>query len=662
MSVRRYAAASVALVLAVGGPALAATSRATSAAGSASSGLTLFDVTAGGHQVRVGHVVLTGDTTGGSPAAKIVVTPVTADGTSYGEQTVTPAAPMDVPSVESPPTVSRLATVRSPAIAAVASTADGASARVSTTTLGALSVLGLPVELDGQVSVGSVVDRTGASGEKTLTLRNVALPSIADLLGALGLDLSKLPPATLTSLVERLGLVTDTITTARQALDTALAPVQSQLDAAAKTAADAQAAVTQTTATLTSQHASLADAQAALASATSQLQSALPTLQRAGLLDPVTGLLPSPSPVPLPTSSPLAVPLPLPTGAPSLPLVSPSPLPSIALPTTLTPVTQALVDAYDAAKTTYDQALSAVNATTSQLNTLTTILNTASSTVNSLLAQVQPQVDALVAAVTARLDATPLVSLDSVTVRTRAAATSAAAGGQAAEVVGGEVSGLHVLGTDVLSNVLGSSSVELLALADNKLAAVTTALNGVTSTLSSVLSNVPLLPTLSVPAPHVGLLTKSTSTSVSGGFGRASASLRLLQITVPSITLPAAVALPGASSLPAFGALRAQAVGDLVSTPITLDLGTLSDVVAFRPAASTTSEPADSAPGSVPAGSTPGGSVPGDSTPSGSTPTGSVPTSGVPQLPHTGLPAGLALAALGLVAAGCALRRTRAQV
>src|SRR4051794_27880384 len=601
VSVRRYAVAGVALVLLAAGPAMAGTTSPAPAAGTASSGLTLFDLAVGGHQLHVGGVVLSGDTTGSTPSAKVVVTPVTADGTSYGEQTVTPAAPATVPSMDTsstaPSSLSRLATVRSPAMTAAASTADGASARVSTTTLGALSVLGLPVQLDGQVTVGSVVDKAGATGEKTLTLRNVALPSIADLLGALGLDLSALPPATLTSLVERLGLVTDTITTARQTLETALGPIQSQLDAAQKTAADAQAAVAQTTATLTSQQASLADAQSALAAATGQLQGALPTLQRAGL-----GL-----PLPLPTSSPVAVPLPLPTDAPSLPLVSPSPLPSIALPTVLTPATQALADAVDAAKSTYDKAVSAVNSTTSQLNTLTSILNTASQTVNGLLSQVQPQVDALVAAVTARLDATPLVSLDSVTVRTRAAATSAAAGGQTAEIIGGEVRGLHVLGNDVLSNVLGSTSVDLLGLADSKLAAVTSALNGVTSTLSSVLSNVPLLPTLSVPAPHVGLLTKTTSTSVSGGFGRASTSLRLLQISVPAITLPAAVALPGASSLPAYGALRASAVGDLVSTPITLNLGTLTDVVAFRPAAS-----------AVTAG--PGGSPPPRAPPRGSGP------------------------------------------
>jgi hypothetical protein len=386
--------------------------------------------------------------------------------------------------------------------------------------------------------------------------------------------------------------------------------------------------------------------------------------------------LPSASPVALPTASPLAVPLPLPTDAAPVPLLSPAPLPSISLPVDPTAATQVLVDAYTAAKTSYDAALAAVNTATTDLNTLTTLLNTASSTVNSLLAQVQTQVDALVAAVVSVLDATPLVSLDSVTVRTRAVVTSASAGGQASEVVGGEVSGLRVLGTDVLSDVLGTSRVELTDLAGAPLAAVTRAINGLTGTLSSVLSNVPTLPTLSVPAPTVGLLTKSTSTSVSGGFGQASDLVRVLQLTLPAITLPAAVALPGASSLPAFASLpaggaalvRAQAVGDLVSTPVTVGLGTLSDTVSFRPAvAAQTAAPGGAAPGgTAPGGTSPGGSTPGSTMPGGSVPGGStpdttapdlVPTGGVPQLPRTGLPAGLPAFAALLLAGAVVLRR-----
>lgn len=667
------------VVAALAVPAKGATSLvATPAVGSASSGLTLLDLALGGHQLRVGTVLLSSDTTGAAPSASVVVTPVEVDGADYGQQTVTPAStPLTVPgmstSARTPAALSGLVSASSPTISASASNTDGASSRVSTSSLGSLSVLGIPVQLDGEVSLGSGVDAARSAGEKTVTIRDVALPSIADLLGALGLDLSKLPPATLTTLTERLGLVTDTITTAKQTLEVVLAPLQPQLDAAEKQVADAQAAVDAATATLTQEQADLAAATSTLAAATQTLQGALPALRRAALLpdplaSPLPNLLPSPLPslVPDPTSSPLDVPLPLPTDAATLPLVSPSPLPTISLPSDPTAATQLLVDAYTTAKTAYDAALAAVNGATTNLNTLNTLLNTASSTVNSLLAQVQTQVDALVAAVTSVLDATPLVSLDSVTVRTRAAASSASAGGQTSEVIGGEVSGLRVLGTDVLSNVLGSSTVSLTDLAGASLTAVTQAINGLTGTLSSVLSNVPTLPTLSVPAPTVGLLTKSTSTSVSGGFGYASNLVRVLQITLPAITLPAAVALPGASSLPAFATLpaggtalvRAQALGDLVSTPITVGLGTLSDTVAFRPAASAqTAAPAGAAPGAAaPGGSTPGSAVPAGSVP-GSTPDTAVPTGGVPQLPRTGLPGGLPVLAVLMVAGAVALRR-----
>ena len=682
MSVRRLTsvAAAALVVAALAVPARGATGPvAAPAVGSASSGLTLLDLALGGHQLRVGTVLLRSDTTG-TPAADVVVTPVEVDGAGYGKQTVTPAsAPMTVPSMSTsahtPAALAGLVSASSPAISASASNADGASSRVSTSSLGSLSLLGIPVKLDGEVSLGSGVDAARSAGEKTVTIRDVALPSIADLLGALGLDLSALPPATLTTLTSRLGLVTDTITTATTTLEGALAPLKPQLDAAEQQVAAAQAAVDAATTALTQEQADLTAATSALAGATQTLQGALPTLRRAalGLPDPlassVPALLPSPLPsalptlAPVPSASPLAVPLPLPTDAAALPLVSPAPLPSISLPSDPTAATQLLVDAYTTAKTSYDAALAAVNGATTNLNALTTLLNSASSIVNGLLAQVQTQVDALVAAVTSVLDATPLVSLESVTVRTRAAASSASAGGQTSEVVGGEVSGLRVLGTDVLSNVLGTSTVSLTDLAGAPLAAVMQAVNGVTGALSSVLSNVPGLPSLSVPAPTVGLLTKSTSTSVSGGFGHASNLVRVLQITLPAITLPAAVALPGAASLPAFATLpaggatlvRAQAVGDLVSTPITVGLGTLSDTVAFRPAAQKAA-PGAAPGGSTPAGSTPGSAVPGGSVP-GSTPDTAVPTGGVPQLPQTGLPLGLpALAAL-MVAGAFALRR-----
>jgi hypothetical protein len=162
---------------------------------------------------------------------------------------------------------------------------------------------------------------------------------------------------------------------------------------------------------------------------------------------------------------------------------------------------------------------------------------------------------------------------------------------------------------------------------------VTSKVDALTGVLSSVLSAVP---GLSVPAPKVALLTKSTSTSISGGFGTAQNTVRALQISIPAITLPAALALPNAAALPALsgapnlkGALGINAVGDLVSKPMTIGLGTLSERASFRPAVA--------APVTTP-------------------------TAPTPELPRTGLPAGIAVFAMLLVAGGLLLRRRFAPV
>jgi hypothetical protein len=697
------------LVAVVTGPAGAdSTVAAAPAVGTASSGVTLLELSLGGHTVRVGDLVLDSDTTGSGPTATVTVTPVDVDGTPYERQS---GPSLDVPSLDSrafaPSALSALASAKSPVVVAWSSTADGASSRASTTSLGSVSLLGIPVALDGDVSLSAVVDGAGAAGEKVLTIRNVALPSIADLLAALGLDLTKLPVATLTTLTERLGLVTSTVSTAKEALETALAPLKAELDAALAAASKAATALVAAQKELATAEGTLASAGTALTDATKALGlPALPALRRSAnaLLVPASSVLPpvapsivavpvpapvpvpSVTPVPLPSSLDLPAPLPTVSVAP-LPTLLPSVLPLPSLPPALDDATALLNATYSTAYATYTSALAAVNAATVTVNDLTKLQSTLTGTINGLLSQVQARVDALVAAVTGVLDATPLVSLDSITVRTRSAVRSAAPGGQQSEVVGGEVSGLRVLGGDVLANTLGSSRVDLSDLTGTPLAKLTSALNAATGTLSSVLSTVPTLPTLSVPAPTVGLLTKSTAMSVSNGFGQATNLVRALSLTLPAVTIPAAVQLPGAGSLPAFtslpGLVRAQAVGDLVSTPVTLSLATLSDTVAFKPAVAgqqttapttpTTSAPGASTRGtSAPATTTPGTTTPGTTTPGTTTPDTSAPrtgtpgtttpktvptASGTPQLPRTGLGLGLpALAAL-MLGGAYALRR-----
>ena len=78
---------------------------------------------------------------------------------------------------------------------------------------------------------------------------------------------------------------------------------------------------------------------------------------------------------------------------------------------------------------------------------------------------------------------------------------------------GGEVQGLKVLGTDVLDNVLGTRTLDVAGLTGDTLSKVTTAVDGLTGTLSEVLSTVPGLPALKVPAPKVELLSKDAVTA-----------------------------------------------------------------------------------------------------------------------------------------------------
>ncbi len=306
-----------------------------------------------------------------------------------------------------------------------------------------------------------------------------------------------------------------------------------------------------------------------------------------------------------------------------------------------------------AAQSVADLAAAAVTALKSAVAALQAALDALQKTLDALLAAlkglltgVQAQLDALLGAVTAVLDGTPLVSIDSISVQTLARSTSASKGGQEASIVGGELTGLHVLGTDVLSNVLGTTKVDVLSLTGSTLSKVTSAINGLTGTLSSVLSTVPGFPALSVPAPQITLLGKSTSTDVVNGFGVARNSVKALSITLPAITLPLGLALPNAAALPALsglpaaGGVAAAAVGDvtqLVSKPITLSLLGLSEQSAFRPAV--VAAPTAGTPTSGGAGTPTSGGV------------------GAPSLPTTGLPAGLAILAILLIGTALTLRR-----
>jgi hypothetical protein len=582
-------AAVSALALCVASGTAGAATAAAPAAGSASSVLSLLQVQAGGHTVRAGDLTLSSDTLTGSPVATVALTPLVVDGSAYGQQTVTPASsPVTAGAQSSPGALAGIVSLTSPAF--TASATDAPSTSAGSQSLGSLSLLGMTVPLTGTVDLGSAVDAaTGAVGTKTVVLENLALPSIADLLAALGLDLSALPVGTLDDLVNALDLVTGAITTAEGAVDSA----QAALDAAVADLASKNA-------DLTSAQGVLTTAQGTLTSATTALTDLLATITA-----PVLALYPGADTI---------------AGYGALDALGVAAVEAVA------PGTAAAYTAYTAAQAAVTAAQTAVDAAQALVDTAQALVGTLTTALAGVVATLQ---DAL----TAVLDGTPLVSLDSLSVTTKALATSAQPGGQTAQIQGGMITGLNVLGTDVLDSVLGSSSVDLLDLTSGVVSDLTATLDGLTGTLSDVLSSVPGFPVLSVPAPQVQLLTKSTSTSVVDGFGKAAADVTGLRITIPAITLPTSLALPGAASLPALTGVT-QVAGQLTSAPISVGLATLSDQAAFRPA--------------VVASTTPGGSTPGGS-------------SGTPTLPNTGLPAGLAVVALLTLGGALVLRRRTAE-
>lgn len=577
------AATAAASALLIGGaaatPALAAGSAAP-AKGIGSSTLSMLNIAAGGHHFSVGQLALLSDTASSAThVATATVTPVVADGTAYGKQVITPAnSPKVVPAASSPSALGSLVSVVSPSISASAT--NGPSTTAGAPSFGSVSLLGIDVPLSGTASLGSAVTSAQAVSQKAITLKNVSLPSIGALLASLGLDVTKLPVGTLGDLVNSLDLATSAVDTANEAVDAA----QVQVDSASTALAAAQS-------DLAAKTAAAATAQSALTSATTALQTKLSAVSPATLL--------------------------LFSGADTISGYSGLSSAGRAAVETDSPGTAAAYTAYNNATAALASANAAVATAQAAVDTAQATLTTLTGTLDTALAAV----DALARPI---LDGTALVSLDSLSVGLTSVSKSNTLAGQTATITGGQVTGLKVLGTDVLDAVLGSSTVDLTDLVGNAAAAVTSAIGEITGTLSDVLSNVPGFPALDIPAPQVGLLTKTVKTSVEGGFGKALASVSALSIKVPAITIPAALAVPNAASLPALGGVT-QAANTLTSAPISMDLLSVSDQSAFRPAV-----------------------IPG--------------TSQRPTLPRTGLPVGLtALSALAITAA-VVLRRRQLQL
>ena len=589
------------LVATAAAPALSAEARP--AAGTAASTVTLLTAKVGDQTASVLQLALNA-TTLDRHAASVDVTPIASTATGpVGKVSVTPnSSPVTVAASQPVNLANGLVQLASPALNASAATpANAAAAEIAGRGIGAVSVLGLPLSVGDATLRGlSTVDSSQAQSTKTFTLTNLALPSLADLLNKLGLDLSALPVDTLNGLITslKLGDVTaGALGTANAAIDTAQVAV---------TAAQAQLAPL--TSTLTAAKADQASKTAAAATAAGNLTAAAAAVDTAIAAVPAVTLTA----------------LGLPVGLTSATMTSAQQTVLATIPTLTAPL--AALDAAKAADAAAKTALAAANAAVAAAQAA---VDAAQAALTSLVNTLTAAVDQLAAAVTGILDGTPLVSLGSIDVTSKATAASA---GDAD--ITGTVTGLNVAGTDVLQTVTGGTAVELTALTTTLGAQVQGALDTVTGTLSDVLDGA--VPGLTFPAPQVSVMEKVTETGTDGAFSTARAALTALRVGLPAVSIPAAVALPNV--LP----VGAAAVG----TPaIDLQLLTLADVPRFRPAVLA------SAPGT----NSPGAGAPGDG---GGVPT---PVGGGGTLPDTGVRGAVALVASVLVGGGLLLARRRSR-
>jgi hypothetical protein len=271
--------AALALVTAAAAPAIASTS---TAHGTASSGLRLLHVEVGGHAISAGQISAEASNAATPHVAELVITPAALDGTTYGQQKVTPASsPVTVPSGAQTATIpGGLASLTGPTFAVTAK--DGTTVLTSAVlkALGSLNVGPLPVSLDATAATltnTAQVTSSQSSAEKSVVLGNLALPSIADLLDALNVDPLSLVLSLTKANLDKLNALVDggALTALNDAVDTASAavgvnaPTTWMATDAAKTQADSAA--------------SAADSSAAAANAA--FTSGLTTL--AGILNPV---------------------------------------------------------------------------------------------------------------------------------------------------------------------------------------------------------------------------------------------------------------------------------------------------------------------------------------------------------------------------------------
>lgn len=475
-------AASAATGVAAAGSAVSSATLATLSIGD----LTVVGKTVEGHTVSLGTLSAVAQTlSGDAPAVSFV--PATVDGVKKGEVTVTPAnSPKSVGGVAIPALPLNVLSATSPSATLTAAKEAAGPISGLTANLGQASILGMPLKLNGKVQVGSSTDAKRSQAAKTLTITDVELPNLADLLAALGIDLKKLPVDTLNGLVESLPVtISDTASSAIAATNSAIDSSKGAYATAIQSAAAAQNAYTTAAAAFDQ----------ALGSATV----------------PVGVELPAGVSAPLDHNDWDAI-------------QAAEGGSTIAGAISLANGLETVAKNYDDAQAALADAQSALTAAANALAGL---------------------VDDLAELVDGVLAGNPLVEIGAAQV-----GTVASAGTPKNASVTGYVSGVKVLGKDVLQTVTGNTKVDVAALSQQVSNQVNAALAGVSGVLSSVLSSATGAVGLQVPAPSIKVLTKSASTGTDGAFGTAQAVVTALEVSIGSVVVPDAYALAGAPQLP----------------------------------------------------------------------------------------------------------------
>lgn len=495
---RRHSVISLVAVGTVAALGIAATpagaASATPVKGTATSALSLLQIKVGNQLIEAVNALGSTGTVAGN-VANIALTPINVAGTKYGATTVTPAQGSRTIAAPSAPALpGGLAQIASPVLQVVAGLpVTGPITTLGATDLGSAKILGLPLSLNGSLAQQATTGES-AVGTTGLKLTNLALPSVGDLLGALGLDLKALPVSTLDALVNKLNLGAPGLNAANHAVTTAQAAANSTIDRLRS----AQALVAGNSAALNS-------ATAALASATAALDGALATV-----------------------------------AGPVLTLAGLGSVPSAAAFSALAPAVKSILTTAVPSLTALDTAFTAAK----------TVVNTATAAVTSALSLVSAlgNLGDLIKGV---LSSVPLASIGSLDI-----SAVASAGKSLVANVTGSVSGVKVLGTDVVKSLTGVTGIDALAVVGTLASQLQGKVDNVARTLDGILSTVPGVSGLNPPLPQIKVLdiTKSVQT-LANGQQFADAAVTALKVSIAGFSIPSAVALPGAASLPGLSAI-----------------------------------------------------------------------------------------------------------